>query len=252
MNFPRVFLDTSALKAAADEIPVLVPRSSNMDFAGRPVKSPVYEPRVLYPNEKYLEEDNRDQYIDTLMLPILAAFARKQSISLLTHLEVEFESWGLPRMRSLKGRFYGTPIEFTSGPFEYSRVVLNARDATDYQYDFLRKVDHKRFLELQRGCGAFQGDDKPPHRNQLLDAWHLLCAESAKANYFLTLDRKLLRVLSTTARYEPRLAVITPLNLVSVLVEDNPALLCILVPETIRLAKERRENRRNPWKAVFG
>jgi hypothetical protein len=57
-------------------------------------------------------------------------------------------------------------------------------------------INDKRFIELQRACGAFQGHIKPPNHNQLLDAFHIWCAEFAGCSYFLTLDFKLMRVLS--------------------------------------------------------
>jgi hypothetical protein len=51
-------------------------------------------------------------------------------------------------------------------------------------------LNDKRFLELQKITGAFQGK-RGVQRNQLLDAFHLWCAEHNKCDFFLSLDFKL-------------------------------------------------------------
>ncbi|OGP41631.1 MAG: hypothetical protein A2090_06470 [Deltaproteobacteria bacterium GWD2_42_10] len=62
------------------------------------------------------------------------------------------------------------------------------------QFNFLSSIKNKRFLELQKMTGAYQGAKKL-NRNQLLDAFHIWCAEHNKCDYFLTLDFKLVNVI---------------------------------------------------------
>jgi len=58
----------------------------------------------------------------------------------------------------------------------------------------LMTLDSKNF---RRRVGHFTGSDRPLNRGQLIDAFHILCAESAGANYFLTLDDSLIRTLGS-------------------------------------------------------
>jgi hypothetical protein len=50
------------------------------------------------------------------LLRYIAALARDGSGLLLTHQEVYFELWGLPRALGEGSRFYGAKIEKVSGP----------------------------------------------------------------------------------------------------------------------------------------
>jgi len=62
------------------------------------------------------------------------------------------------------------------------------------QFRFLSSLKNKKFIELQKLTGADQGTGKL-NRNQLLDAFHLWCAEYNGCDYFLTFDFKLMRVV---------------------------------------------------------
>ena len=76
--------------------------------------------------------------------------------------------------------------------------------------EFLGRVTHPRFLELQKATGAFQGADRPPNRNQFLDAFHIWSAEVAEADYLLTLDAKMVRLVTDHPRYPPKVPCTTP------------------------------------------
>ena len=52
------------------------------------------------------------------------------------------------------------------------------------QFKFLRSLNDERFRELQAITGAYQGEGKI-NRNQLLDAFHLWCAEGNGCDLFL-------------------------------------------------------------------
>jgi hypothetical protein len=102
---------------------------------------------------------------------------------------------GLPNLDSETGEFYGAPRKIVEAPIKYGRVLFRAHgDYKAEQFYFLRSVKHERFLELQRITGAYQGEDKV-NRNQLLDAFHLWCAEHSGCIFFLSLDFKLAQVV---------------------------------------------------------
>lgn len=98
------------------------------------------------------------------------------------------------------GRFYGAPISTVDAPIVYGRMIADAfKDSKDLQYDFLCSIDHERLLEIQRMTGTYQGEN-PVHRNQLLDAWHLGCAEQSNCDFFLSLDFGLARIVLQSKR----------------------------------------------------
>lgn len=83
----------------------------------------------------------------------------------------------------------------------------------DDQYDFLRSLDHERFVKLQKIAGAYQGR-RPVNRNRLLDAFHLWCAEHNGADYFLSLDLKLARLIERS-KSKPTVPVVRPSQLLA-------------------------------------
>jgi hypothetical protein len=82
-------------------------------------------------------------------------------------------------------------------PIRYSRVLYGGPGGfEDAEFKFIESLADDRLLELRRACGAEQG--KTVNRNQLLDAFHLWCAEHNGCEYFLSLDFKLGRVTAAS------------------------------------------------------
>jgi len=235
-----VFLDTSVLKASVDTRLVLVPEPKKVKWGDRELELEVYRPVFVNQNTKFLRQGRRDRFADTVALRFIPALAKEGKIDLLVHQEVFFELWGLPRTLGGGPLFYGAPIRKVEGPIHYGRVVVDGT-RRDHQYEFLAGVDHPRFRELQRSCGAYQGVDKPPHPNQLVDAFHVWCAESASADYFLTLDDKLIRVFASAPRQKTIVVPITPLRLMRALVRRHPTWLRSTLREAHRFAKSGRD-----------
>lgn len=240
LEAPSVFLDTTVLKAAVDTRLVLVPEPQELEWGDKKFEVDVHRPVLVNQNTKYLAQGNRERFEDTVALRFVAALAKERRIKLLTHREVLIELMGLPRTTGGGPRFYGAPIEQIDGPFQYGRVVFDGT-GRDYQYEFLSRVEHTRFKELQRACGAYQGPNKPLHRNQLLDAFHILCAESASATYFLTHDDSLIRVLANDAARKTTVTPITPKRLLVSLVCRRPMWLWSIWRERRRLLKSGRK-----------
>jgi len=192
MSPPRVYLDTSVLKFSATRLPRLLPRNQRINWGGRVHEITVYESVYINPN---LSIKNPGLKAEAELLPKLAESGKLGQVSFVIQTETLVESWGLPKMDSTTGRFYGAPYQTVEAPIEYGRVVFGGpSDFKVLQFDFLVKLKSRRFLELQRFTGAYQGD-RGQNRNQLLDAFHLWCAEYNRCDYFLTLDFKLIRML---------------------------------------------------------
>lgn len=189
----KVFLDTNVLKFAATELPRLLPRRQSLDWGGKAIEITVHEFAEINPNDSI---ENPELKAEAGLLPRLAAIGKLGDLKYVMNFETLWESWGLRNMDSKNGRFYGTQIEFVKAPFEYERIVAGGgMKPKERQYRFLASVKHPRFLELQRMTGAYQGEQKL-NRNQLLDAFHIWCAEHSGCTFFLTLDFKLIKVLS--------------------------------------------------------
>jgi hypothetical protein len=236
---PLVFLDTVVLKASVDTRLVLLPVPERLQWGEREIEIEVHRPVFINPNAKYLKQGNQERFEDTVALRFLAALARDERITLLIHEEVLLELMKLPRVIGDGPRFYGAPMRKIQGPFRYGRVVADT-STVDHQYEFLSRVKHSQFKELQKACGAFQGNDRPLNRRQLIDAFHVLCAESAGANYFLTLDDSLIRTLGSRKTPATPVVPITPTRLLVHLVSRHPTWLWSVLKERIRIARSGR------------
>jgi hypothetical protein len=196
MNVAKVFLDTNVLKFAATELPRLRPRKQSLDWGGKTIEVIVHDFVEVNPNELI---ENPTLKTEVELLPRLAAIGKLGELKYVMNSETIEESWGLRNMDSKNGRFYGVPIEVVKAPFEYARIMAGGGvKPKERQFRFLASIRHERFLELQKMTGAYQGEQKLKklNRNQLLDAFHIWCAEHNGCEFLLTLDFKLIKVLS--------------------------------------------------------
>ena len=183
-----VFLDTSALKFASAALPRMQPRSQSIRWGDKEFDVIVHDFVTINPNERISNEQLK---AEVNLLADLANLGKDGTVDFVIQVETELESWGLPKMDSETGIFFGAPITRIDAPIEYGRTMFAAgSNSRDMQYAFLAGLDHPRFREIQKITGAYQGKN-PPNRNQLLDAWHLWCAEGHGCNFFLSLDQKL-------------------------------------------------------------
>jgi hypothetical protein len=146
----------------------------------------------------------------------VAAFAATEAASFATNVETKIELWGLPSLDSETGEFYGANVLSVDAPVRYGRIMFEANsDYKEEQFRFLSSIKHNRFHELQRITGAYQGEGKL-NRNQLLDAFHLWCAEHNECNFFLTLDFKLAKVIAKSTA-KPKVSVVKPSEVLAAL-----------------------------------
>jgi hypothetical protein len=188
----KVYIDTTVLKFSATQLPRYRPRTQKINWGGHAFETTVNDLVYINPNESI---KNPELKVETELLPILAEAGKAGIIKFVIQLEALIESWGIPKMKSETGTFYDAPYEYIEAPVKYSRTIAGGSlHPKEMQFRFLSSLKHKRFFELQKLTGAYQGIGKL-NRNQLLDAFHLWCAEYNGCDYFLTLDFKLIRVI---------------------------------------------------------
>jgi hypothetical protein len=209
----KVYLDTNVYKFSATELPRLRPRMKEVAWGRQKRLLQLYEPVIVDPNDQIDPASELRREVD--LLPKAAGLAQVGLATFMISVEIQIELSDLPNLDSVTGFFYGAPHVLVNPPVRYSRVLYGGlEDPMREQYNFLRSLDHGRFLELRRICGAEQG--QKVNRNQLLDAFHLWCAEFNRCEYFLSLDFKLARIVGN-AKARPQCRIVKPSELLSVL-----------------------------------
>jgi hypothetical protein len=209
---PKIHLDSNIYKFSATELLRALPRDVSVDWGGRRSTLTVYDPVTVNPNERIA--NNPELRSEAELLPQVAALAEAGLVVFQINVETQVEIGGLPDLDSRTGYFYGAAREIVQPPLRYGRALYEGAGSwDDGQYDFLRTLDHERFLELQKITGAYQGE-RPVNRNQLLDAFHLWCAEHSGADYFLSLDFKLAKVIERS-KSKPTVVVVRPSQLLA-------------------------------------
>ncbi len=208
-NIATVFVDTNILKFSAVKKHVFQTRKSMVNWGGEDFETEFREP---YTTNDLHKITNEVQKRDAVFLAMLAYAGISERLTFFIHREVELESLGLPGMASPSGRFFGCPLEKVGDPDGtlQSRTVFGGnKTPKEHLQDFVSQIEHKRFVELAKATGAYQGKHKPLNLNQALDAYHIWCAESASIDYFLTMDYKLQRVLGHST-VKTSVKVVTP------------------------------------------
>jgi hypothetical protein len=209
----RVYLDTNVYKFSATQLPRLREEAKEVNWGGRKLRVPVHVPVIVDPNARLDPASELKKEVD--LLPKAANLAKLGLATFLISAETQVELSAIPNLDSQTGFFYGAGHTMVNAPVQYSRILYGGPgDPMQGQYDFLQRLDDKRFLELRVMCGAQQG--KEVNRNQLLDAFHLWCAEFNDCDYFLSLDFKLGRVIDR-AKSKPRCRVVRPSGLLAAL-----------------------------------
>ena len=140
-------------------------------------------------------------------------------IELLWNIESEVEFFGIQGFPGGgRSELLDAGVTMVKGPVKYSRLLsslspLSGDTWRSLRTGFLNSIDHPRFLELKRACGALQGDRV--NENQLVDAFHIWCAEAANASHFLTTDFKLARIVRGHKAAPPRVKVVAPSELLA-------------------------------------
>jgi hypothetical protein len=209
-----VFVDANVIKLAS-ETDVLVPRQDTVTWGGKEIEITVHDSGVRRELDRLPEGELK---AEALLLRRVADEARNGIIRLIIQAEVVHETWTLPWARG--AHLYGVDIEWVDAPIQYGRILgrivpsprsARRNDMKESTVEFLSRLKQARFKELQVACGATQGDRI--NENQLIDAFHVWCAEEAGATHFLTLDFKLMRTVRQHKKHPPRVKVVKPSEL---------------------------------------
>lgn len=189
---PLVFVDTNVFKFTATSLPRYVARQQRIQWGPLAIDVTVHDDTVVNPNERIQNSELKTEA--DLLFP-LAELGKAGTVRYIWTVESLCELWGLPNLDSQTEAFYGAPVAMADAPFYYQRAVGGIGiDSAAERMRFLLSINSKRFFELQKATGAYQGE-LPPNKNQMLDAFHMWCAEHNRCDYFLTLDFSLIRVL---------------------------------------------------------
>ena len=211
-KIPKVYIDTNIFKFSATKLPRLIPRVQKTNLAGVEQEIIIHDFIDVDPNENISNTVLKDE---ARLLSELSSLGDQGLVRFLIQMETELESWGLPNMDSKSGKFYGVHLEKVDAPVVYGRVIAGGFESPEErQFKFLSGLKHKRFIELQKLTGAYQGKQKT-NRNQLLDAFHIWCAEHNECDYFLTMDFKLIKVVSQSKRINLGVKLVRPSELLA-------------------------------------
>jgi hypothetical protein len=217
----RVFVDTATLRHSIRSRTRLVPQKQTTVWGGKVLEFDVYELNTLDPTAKVTEEPLRTE-ID--LLSRVAMLAKSGEIELLWQVETQLEFLGQYKMPGGgRSELAEAGLTLVSGPIEYSRMItpplgMPGQTWRSMQLGFLRSLQHPRFLELQRICGANEGAQKR-RDSQLKDAFHIWSAEVANATHFLTTDFKLVHRVRDFKALSTVVKVVAPSDLMA----DLPA-----------------------------
>ena len=157
VSVPKVYIETTVFKFSATVLfRLLGPREQAINWGnGQISKHTYYEPRYVNPNESIRDENLRSE---ADLLQRISELIKKGCLTAVADIETRFEAWGLPKMDSLGGPFYGAPVGSATPPVKSDRLLFCAgHDPKEMQQHYVRGVKHPRFLELQRMTGGYQG-----------------------------------------------------------------------------------------------
>jgi hypothetical protein len=209
-----VFVDANVMKLAS-ETDVLIRRQDTIDWGGKKLEITVHDFGVRKEVDLLREGEQKRE---AMLLRKVAEEAASGAIRLITQSEVVDELATLPWARG--ARLYDVPIEWVDAPVEYSRIIGRVvpsapserrNDWKESMVEFMLDLDFPRYKQLQLACGANQG--QTINEDQLIDAFHVWCAEGAGATHFLTLDFALIKTVRQHRRYPPRVKLAKPSEL---------------------------------------
>jgi hypothetical protein len=168
-----------------------------VNWGGKTFTLPLHTPVVITPNDRL--DENSQIKAEALLLPTIASLGKEGIVNFLIGIETQVELSLIPNLDSRTGYFYNAPRTMVEPPVRYERILYGGvEDPKQAQYAFLTSLQDRRFLELRKMCGAEQGNNV--NRNQLLDAFHLWCAEHHDCDYFLSLDFKLAHMMTNSGK----------------------------------------------------
>ena len=166
-----------------------LPEEQSLNWAGKTIESTSY-PRFEVSDKRTIFK-NRELLKESLGLQLLARFDSLPAIHFLQQFETQLEVSYKPRVSA---PLFGAQVLSAGNPIPYARTVFGHGALS--QLEFLEGIEHPRFRYFQKLVGVQDGMKEDRRRAQILDAWHVWCAEYNQCAFFLTMDFKLVRMLS--------------------------------------------------------
>jgi hypothetical protein len=181
----------------------------------------VHDPRYVNPNDR-LRKESRETRREADLLPRLAEMAKQGKFRPVCSFDTLLETWRLPNLDSMSGKFYGAMIHQVPHPINFSRMLSVPKgELYRDQLASIQRIRNPRFLEIQKVTGAYQGPGKWA-ANQLFDAYFLWTAEFNSCPYFLTMDFKLIKMVSDNRMNRVQVRVVRPSELLVALGGELP------------------------------
>lgn len=231
----RVFVDTSALKAAHDSQLLFLPRRQILDWGHTKTEVTVHDLVYHNQNVRLREKGNESAFRNRTANRFVARLAAERKIQLVVSDEVCFEAMGVPRVDFT---YFNAPLGRAISPAMHAGMTIDG-SGVGHLHNALCGIRDKRFVELQKLAGAYQGADVRPQRNQLLDAYHIWTGEVAGADYLLTHDEKLVRMWKSSRRAgscQP----IDAEPLIRQLLTRNPSFIWVILKEARHIRRSGR------------
>ena len=201
-----IFLDANILQNAVFEKPVITKRTFRL---GEPWGDYTHEVATTVPS--YARRKGWLQYeIDSL--PRLAELLRAGRFEAYINAELDFElteSDSGAFVTSELSVFHGVALRKVPAPFFYGRIVASSSQTREElselrDHVFATNCD-QRFNEIKRAANG----------NKNNDAFHILSAERAGIEHFVTLDRKLINSLRHAKNFRSSVKVVFPSELLN-------------------------------------
>lgn len=129
-----------------------------VSWGGKTFTLPLHTPLVINPNDRL--DENSEIKAEAQLLPTVASLGEKRVVDFLIGIETQVELSLIPNLDSSTGYFYNAPRTIVEPPVSYGRILYGGiEDPKQAQYAFLKGLQHTRFLELRKMCGAEQGSD---------------------------------------------------------------------------------------------
>ena len=184
-----------------------LPEEWSVNWGGNTIKGTSYHRYEV--SDKRITIRDRQLLKESLAIQLLARFDQLPTVHFLQQYETQLETKYMPGT-SLP--LFGARVLSAGNPIPYARALSGHLASS--QSEFMERIDHARFRYFQKLVGVQKGMGEKRRGAQLLDAWHLWCAEQNQCAYFLTMDFKLVRMLQNAVNVKPSSQPPTPVRAV--------------------------------------
>ena len=147
----RVMLETNTIKFAATKLRMLIPvNRPTYNSKGEMTRVLLYDNGYINPNDKITDPDLRKE---ADLLPQIAELAKNGKYELLLDREATWEMWGVPKLNSPDGLFFGAPISKAKSPAEHTTpLFFPGFSPEELATMFFTSISDERFKKLAKIC----------------------------------------------------------------------------------------------------